>query len=566
MFSWSFALTMALLLGFNESLNGFYYARESMDDTAICWIKSSEGHGLNYRTFVFLYIPLFFAFFASAGVLVLSYYWLRQGVSKTFQHRVKAFLANLINLLVYFSYWLANLIFFILVFTNLESEDYNISRPAYKLLFFGISSKGFANLMVWILVSDNWFFREGRGERNRKSVASARSTIEDGFDFNVVLREEVLYYVTTGIRMSTERSTLCKETVRKIAFRMTKRASDRAQRFNTGYLLQLLFTQATDTVVARLSTLSDKPRTMTKNSSSNSLKKRNKGDESGGVLNSPLMDDLEQNRSENSMDSRDSGPPSVDRSSSFSVVMSPSGQVSFTGITDSRASFTEYDVSAIDEDGPEDPARRKGGRLQGIITNLLHSGAIRSPHGRSVSGQSTSKDKTNVLPVLEEHPYETGTVESKNQQVQVTMEEQSDGTQRGYSVVQMLNERFPWLSGDNNATKQDTAHARKVSDRGNSAAVIFTGYDPFQFYRIRKASGIEEKDFIEAFSETVKERLQDGGASGAFFFFSKGERFIAKSCSEAELLNIRRNIYTYANYFELNPMSCIARVKCPKSC
>ncbi len=67
---------------------------------------------------------------------------------------------------------------------------------------------------------------------------------------------------------------------------------------------------------------------------------------------------------------------------------------------------------------------------------------------------------------------------------------------------------------------------------------------------------------MSAFSETVKERLQDGGASGAFFFFSKGERFLAKSCSEAEMLNIRVNAATYADYFERNPMSCIARVSC----
>jgi hypothetical protein len=66
--------------------------------------------------------------------------------------------------------------------------------------------------------------------------------------------------------------------------------------------------------------------------------------------------------------------------------------------------------------------------------------------------------------------------------------------------------------------------------------------------------------FSSAFSETVKERLQDGGASGAFFFFSKGERFLAKSCTLAEMLNIRRNSETYASYFEKHPRSCIARV------
>lgn len=65
---------------------------------------------------------------------------------------------------------------------------------------------------------------------------------------------------------------------------------------------------------------------------------------------------------------------------------------------------------------------------------------------------------------------------------------------------------------------------------------------------------------MSAFSETVKERLLSGGASGAFFFFSKDEMYIAKSCTLTEMITIRENAEQLAEYFEANPLSCIARI------
>lgn len=62
------------------------------------------------------------------------------------------------------------------------------------------------------------------------------------------------------------------------------------------------------------------------------------------------------------------------------------------------------------------------------------------------------------------------------------------------------------------------------------------------------------------FATTIKERLTQGGASGAFFFFSKGEKFIAKSCSGEELDTLRNNAQAYADYMERNPDSCISRI------
>ena len=63
-----------------------------------------------------------------------------------------------------------------------------------------------------------------------------------------------------------------------------------------------------------------------------------------------------------------------------------------------------------------------------------------------------------------------------------------------------------------------------------------------------------------AFSSTIKERLVEGGASGAFFFFSSGETFIAKSCTSEELQNLRDNAKVYSDYMVEEPGTYITRV------
>jgi hypothetical protein len=560
-FAWSFSFIMGAILASHDSMSGFYYANEDMDDTAICWIKSDAGAGgVNVLPSVFLYVPLFGAFCVSVGVLCLSYYWLRQGVSKTFQHRVKAFLANLTNLLVYTGYWTVNIVLFGVVYLNLEPKNHGTSRPAWKLLLFFIAAKGFANLIVWILVSDNMFFKkvtEG-GSGTRMSTASEMSNPADGFDFNVVLRQEVLHYVTTGIKSSTERSTLCKETVRKIVFRMTKRATDRTQRFNTSYLLQLLFNpgalpeksvSGVENKIRKSSNhrLSHTRGVETTNVSRVSSPLGSGGDDFSGVM-SPVHD-----MTQTSVRSDSDGSRSEHCSSSMSVGSHPRGSgLSFTGITDARASFTEYDVSVVDGSPVDDLLLQNsaGARFQGLISNLLRPKA------------ASSKED---LATLEEGVSEDGDSVDNRKGDRLDVEEVGgEGTTSHNSLFRFFSERFPWMGGGAGAHTREretiTPQAKKLPPEKNTAAVDFTGYDPYQFHRIRRASGVSEREFIDAFSETVKERLQDGGASGAFFFFSKGERFMAKSCTEEELTNIRVNIHTYADYFEKNPMSCIARI------
>eukprot|EP01038_Epipyxis_sp_PR26KG_P014854 gene14854-19964_t len=91
-------------------------------------------------------------------------------------------------------------------------------------------------------------------------------------------------------------------------------------------------------------------------------------------------------------------------------------------------------------------------------------------------------------------------------------------------------------------------------------SVEFTEFEPFHFRRIRYSVGITDEIYRKYFSTTIKERLTQGGASGAFFFFSKDEKFIAKSCSKEELNTIRANAKSYADYMTTNKYSYISKI------
>eukprot|EP01035_Chromulina_nebulosa_P023930 gene23930-31058_t len=90
--------------------------------------------------------------------------------------------------------------------------------------------------------------------------------------------------------------------------------------------------------------------------------------------------------------------------------------------------------------------------------------------------------------------------------------------------------------------------------------VEFTEFAPYYFRQIRYASNITDESYIHYFSKTMKERLSEGGASGALFFFSRDELFIAKSCKYEELVTITSNAKKYCEYLCANKNSYISKV------
>ncbi len=90
--------------------------------------------------------------------------------------------------------------------------------------------------------------------------------------------------------------------------------------------------------------------------------------------------------------------------------------------------------------------------------------------------------------------------------------------------------------------------------------VYFTEYSGYYFKKIRATYGITDSIYYTAFTRTIKERVNEGGASNAFFFYSDGEKFLAKSCSLSEIDVLRRNARKYVEYMCDNRDSLITKI------
>jgi 1-phosphatidylinositol-4-phosphate 5-kinase len=96
--------------------------------------------------------------------------------------------------------------------------------------------------------------------------------------------------------------------------------------------------------------------------------------------------------------------------------------------------------------------------------------------------------------------------------------------------------------------------------RFSDVSVEFVEFEPYYFRQIRLHDNVQDFDYINSFMKTIKERLTEGGASGAFFFFTKDERFIAKSCTTDEIAHIRRSAVQMEKYLSENPASFITKI------
>jgi hypothetical protein len=90
--------------------------------------------------------------------------------------------------------------------------------------------------------------------------------------------------------------------------------------------------------------------------------------------------------------------------------------------------------------------------------------------------------------------------------------------------------------------------------------VEFKELQPYYFQQIRKAYGVSKELYAEEFSKSIKQRMTEGGASGAFFFFSKTDKFVGKSCTEEEMEVLVQNAQVYSEYMTGNINTFICKI------
>lgn len=90
--------------------------------------------------------------------------------------------------------------------------------------------------------------------------------------------------------------------------------------------------------------------------------------------------------------------------------------------------------------------------------------------------------------------------------------------------------------------------------------VEFKELQPYYFQQVRKAFGVTKDMYSAEFSKSIKQRMTEGGASGAFFFFSLTDKFVAKSCTDDEMDVLVQNAAGYASYMTSNPNTFICKI------
>lgn len=155
----------------------------------------------------------------------VAYRRLRHGISSTIIHRMKALVINGINVLVYMAYW--GLLLFLLSLAFLLASP-SSEKWAERVLLFLISAKGASAVVVWILTTEVQFEPQRGNEDER-------------VDLNGALRQELLYFATTGIRTCASKSLTLKRDQRQLVLYLQHKEERSGVELSPWFFLFLIF-------------------------------------------------------------------------------------------------------------------------------------------------------------------------------------------------------------------------------------------------------------------------------------------------------------------------------------
>ena len=186
-FCWTIASVFTILITTQHGMAGYWTfdeVDEGTDDVAICWVRGGKDvNVLNTRSAIFFYIPLGAVILYVVFVIFVVFWKLGNGVAKNFESRAKILLWNTVNLGIFVVYWLISAI---LALASTRGGD-NTTQILWRIVWFFMSSKGYADLLAYICISDGFSLNSSM-QRN------------ETVDYNTLLRQHVLHYATKGIR------------------------------------------------------------------------------------------------------------------------------------------------------------------------------------------------------------------------------------------------------------------------------------------------------------------------------------------------------------------------------
>jgi hypothetical protein len=173
-----------------ESVYGFFYVSNEINDQAFCWLKIQSENELGPPMTIFFFVPLNVVYFINVFALIIAYTRLRKGLNRSFLPRLKILVSGAVHVFVLILFWFFFFLTYGWAFYNRDNRTYNGGMFACVNCI--MASKGFSVFITWILTTNKQTLKNLDGEEEK---------IED----NVALREEVLTFATAGIR-STARA------------------------------------------------------------------------------------------------------------------------------------------------------------------------------------------------------------------------------------------------------------------------------------------------------------------------------------------------------------------------
>eukprot|EP00606_Chrysophyceae_sp_TOSAG23-5_P000707 GSChrysophyteH2.ASY1.ANO1.47.1 assembled CDS len=603
-FSWGTGLAFAIPTGLIDTIGGFWYVADRKDGSVIsnetfCWLQiEPEKYNtqvLSWKPWVMFYVPLVLSYFFSMSVLYSAFRRLKTGVTFTFIHRLKVLFINSINISTHILYWTVLLSLYITVFLVADTGDK--STTLFNVLLFIIPAKGASAILVWVLVTSIEFGKDA-----------------DSIDLNTVLREEVLLYASEGIRKTCRRASVLTRDkpdafAQKTELNMVlKQAAvddmDAVQTAQFGeqkqiitawnfFMLVLGFQkqlhQLEHALTQRVQQRADVMTTIRQ-----SMSQRN------SVAGSAAASALTAHEDVTKMDAIQ------EKSSVYETdgdnCWSDDGRTSSQDGRGSRLSQR----NTLDKNAANSMLSAKGSSFGGVGNPLMQSqGSSHANVGGEVGmDEEPEEDLEEDKSAYAAKPSGMGGPASSSQKgglrigstgMGSKLSESSSGGLRGSTGVgrvvsgggirKVSSQRGLPIHTLGDDDDDDDPFDEAGTEAGSDAwynrwwralcdwvatlvccrtelydDVEFTEYCPNQFRRVRLSANLDDELYRHLFLERVKERLTQGGASGAFFFFSKDEYLIAKSCTEEDVSVLIENAPKYADYMTMNKESYISKV------
>ena len=548
LFSWGLGVAFSIPIGMIPTLGGFWFISDRnqpgevrpITTETICWIQINAGEGqtLSWKPWVMFYIPLIFCFCVSTAVLYNAFKRLKTGATFTFIHRLKVLFMNSVNISTCLVYWIVVLIIYISTYVVANSKpgdqstinsSFEVSHQLFLIILFLLPAKGTADLMVWTLSTSTVFESDG----------------VESLDLNSALREEVLMYASEGIRHTSklwshlQATSQVEKNRRKVKIILKTHANESHATAEQGDIIS-------GRSFIKLMLGFQEPLERLREALTNRVKARQE-----------ILTTFRNSILRNSL----GGPPNM---SELQIKAPTMGAISEANKTDSMSSREDREsADAVERPVGEVFANMNPLQMIDMPLNSAEDGkAINAQRDKSESSFHTAKDRLSSKPTPA-HPanptlppkmnsarFPTFYVgdECDNFDVVVDPEVFKPEAKKPWytvvleSILKLPKTLFCWC------TATDSLFAE------------FSEFAPHAFGRVRESVNLSESVYRDLFLERVKERLTQGGASGAFFFFSKDEFLIAKSCTEEEAEVLVNNAEKYADYMTSHRDSYISKV------